>query len=76
VQRLRQQAAARALQRGDVDIPYRCTHCRSTSIRLEDRYYYDCLQCGRRSNNAAVSQQRLEEVREFIVRGINISRPN
>lgn len=76
--RARSVRAAQALRNGEVEIPYRCAHCKSPAITMSgDRplvfHYYECVMCGRNSSFQLVKQRRLEEVRAFIQRGMNIS---
>lgn len=78
VNRIRSLRAAQAVHSGEVDIPYRCARCGSPAITMSgDRplvySYYDCVTCGRSSSLELVKSRRLEEVRAFILRGMDIT---
>ena len=68
--RLRQQAAATAIARGEISVPLRCDHCKSPSWTADDAVLV-CLQCSRVTPFWLAHETRKDEIRMIVAAGID-----
>jgi len=78
--RERSENVAKAILRGEIQVPLRCERCRSPSLTMDDEFdpfgahrptIYVCLQCGSKTRSQAAHAARRAEMKMIIQAGVD-----